>query len=211
MTRRIFVGTALVVAIALGQALVFAHAGYDHSVPDRDEVVQAAPDHIDVYFTQEVFKQAGANYVRVFDEADVQVSDGDGVVDDDDRTHISTAFPSTLTPGRYIVRWATLSDEDGDDDSGAFCFYVAVEPTVAQQVECAELAGEEDASPTPGATATGGATQASPVATATPADGGGNDGGGGLNGALIGGVIGGVAAVAVVGAGLVLWQRRSKA
>jgi hypothetical protein len=100
----------------------------------------------------------------------------------------------------------TLSDADGDDDEGAFCFYVAVEPTEAQQAECAELAGEEDASPTPGATATG----EPPVATATPADGGAEGDGGGSNGALIGGVIGGIAVVAVVGAGLVLWQRRSK-
>lgn len=206
MMRWILAGTLVALAVGLSSTSVWAHAAYDRSVPAQDEVVQQPPDHIDVFFKQEVFKQTGANFVRVFDDAGTQVSEGDGLVDDDDRTHIAAAFPSTLAPGRYLVLWMTLSDEDGESDDGAFCFYVAVEPIDAQQAECAALAGAEDASPTPGTTATG----EPPVATATPPDGGAEGDGGGSNGALIGGVIGGVAAVAVVGAAFVLWQRRSK-
>ena len=94
-----------------------------------------------------MFKQEGANFVRVFDEQNEQVSEGDGIVDDDDRTHISATLPPDLGDGRYIVRWKTTSDLDQDTLGGAFCFYVGVEPTVEQEGECAALeheAGLED-------------------------------------------------------------------
>lgn len=210
MMRWTIAGTLVALAVGLSNTSVWAHAEYDHSVPAQNEVVAQPPDHIDVFFGQEVFKQTGANFVRVFDDAGTQVSDGDGVVDDDDRTHISAAFPSTLAPGRYIVRWMTLSDEDGESDDGAFCFYVAVEPTEAQQAECAALAEEEEPAPTTaGGTPT--VTEITPQPAATAADAGDGDGdGGGSNGAIVGSVIGGVAAVAVVGVGFVLWRRRSK-
>src|SRR3990170_4300545 len=105
-----------VVALLYGSGGVSAHADYDRSEPGRNEVVAESPERIDVWFTQEVFKREGANYVRVFDEQEVQVSEGDGIVDDDDRAHVYTTLPAALPTGRYIVRWMTTSDEDGDTD-----------------------------------------------------------------------------------------------
>jgi methionine-rich copper-binding protein CopC len=206
-------GIVLAAALAV-PALVFAHADYDHSVPDKDEVVPESPPQIDVYFKQEVFKQEGANYVRVFDDAGTQVSEGDGVVDDDDRTHISAALQPDLPPGRYIVQWQTLSDEDGDSDDGSFCFFVAVEPSAAEAEECAALAGDEEETPEP----TADASPTEPVeATAAPAasptaepasDADGDDDG--TNTALIaGGIAAAVVVVLVVGGGAVVWLRRT--
>jgi methionine-rich copper-binding protein CopC len=210
LSLAIVLAAAAVVAAA---AAVFAHAEYESSTPGRNEVVQEPPARVDVFFTQEVFKQEGNNFVRVFDEQDQQMSDGDGVVDDDDRHHIYAELPAQLAPGRYIVRWMTTSDEDGDTDEGAFCFYVAVEPTAEQQAECAQFDEEEPTAtpvdqPATAAGATPTAEDAQPTATAPPADGGGDDGGAPMA-AIIGGVIGGVVVLALIAGGAALWLRRS--
>lgn len=184
---------------------VSAHADYDHSEPARDEVAPEPPAQVDVWFTQEVFKSEGDNFVRVLDEQDVQVSEGDGVVDDDDRTHISAALPPDLGPGRYVVEWMTTSDIDGDTDEGAFCFYVAVEPTAEQEAECATFDEEPEA--TPAATA----TESGIAATSTPDDGGGVDAADGdSNTGIIIGVIVAIVIVAAVVGGAAVWLRRSR-
>ena len=112
-----------------------------------------------------------------------------------------------LPPGRYVVRWMTLSDIDGDSDEGAFCFYVAVEPSADQRAQCVEISGEEAESPSPLA------TEVSPAATATPAilgDAAEGDGDGARVAAIVGIVVG-IAAVVVVVVGLVLWRRSASA
>jgi len=210
-------GLVLVAALLLPSLLMpavpaFGHADYDRSAPAHDEIVAQVPARVDVYFTQEVFRQEGSNFVRVFDESEAQVSDGDGVVDDDDRTHISAELPAGLGSGRYIVRWKTLSDGDGDEDEGAFCFYIGVQPTAEQEAECAAF-GEDagETSPTPGAVAT--STPAAAGATATqaaPADGG-NNSDGGVSTALIvvAAVVGAAIVVVVVAGGAIVWFRRT--
>ena len=159
-----------------------AHGGYERSEPIQNEVLSERPAAVDVWFTQEVFKQEGANFVRVFDQQNVQVSEGDGVVDDDDRTHISTALPPALGDGRYIVRWKSTSDLDQDTLEGAFCFYIGVEPTAEQEAECAALdhdAGLED--------------DDDGVSTAT----------------IVIGVVAVVAVLLIAGGGLAIWRGRS--
>jgi methionine-rich copper-binding protein CopC len=204
-------------ALLLIPSSVYAHADYESSTPARDEVVAAAPAQVDVFFTQEVARQEGRYFVRVFDDSGTQVSDGDGVIDDDDRTHISTSLQSGLPAGRYIVRWLTLSFEDGDDDEGAFCFFIAVEPTQAEADECAALAGDEGetpAAPTEPSAATGEPTQAGPGETpavspspteADTADGEDDDN----STVLIVAIVGAVIAVVVIGGGAVVWLRRT--
>lgn len=191
--------------LALGAAFLlpstaFGHADYERSVPSKNEVVATPPTQIDVFFSQEVLKQEGANYVRVFDDAGTQVSEGDGVVSDDDRTLITATFPTTLAEGRYIVEWKSLSDADGDEDSSAFCFFVVTPPTEEQAADC--LAREE-AEPT--SAATGVATTAlTPAATSadtpdepTPTEAGDDEGSSSNTGLIIGIII----AVVVVGGG----------
>jgi methionine-rich copper-binding protein CopC len=205
----VFLGLALGVLL-LAPSTAFGHADYERSVPNKNEVVATPPTQIDVFFAQEVLKQEGANYVRVFDDSGTQVSDGDGVVSDDDRTLITAMFPNTLAEGRYIVEWKTLSDGDGDEDSSAFCFFVVTPPTDEQAADC--LAREE-AEPTAVAT-TGGAT--TPVATfaetpseasptvAAPSD----DEDDSSNTGLIIGIIIAVVVVAGAGAGVYFFMRQ---
>lgn len=189
---------------------VFAHAGYDRSDPEQDVVLSAPPGRVDVWFTEDVFKQEGRNFVRVFNDQGQQVSEGDGVVDDDDRTHISTTLQPDLPEGRYIIRWMTTSDEDGDTDEGAFCFYVVVGPSPEQQAECAAFAEEEDETPTEGAAPDTPTEPAAETPTeVAPEDTDDENDDGAPVAAIVGAVIGVVAVVIVVaGGGLLLVRRR---
>lgn len=217
-TSRLLVLVAgVVVALGVGVVRVSAHAAYDHSTPARDEVLQAAPAKVDVYFKQEVLKQQGQYYVRVLDEQETQVSTpDDGTFDEDDRTHIFADLPAGLPNGRYIVRWSNVSFEDGDSGEGAFCFYLAVEPTAAQQAECAAFAEEEptaattsvsspEASATPVVSET---PQPSPTPTIAPSS---DDDNGAPVGLIIGGIIAGVVVLAIAGGAAVIWLRRTLA
>jgi copper transport protein len=204
-------------ALLLGAALLLpagraaAHAAYDHSTPAKDEVVPTAPSQVDVYFKQDVFKVAGNYFVRVFaDDGTTHVSAGDGTVDDNNRKHISSAaLPADLAQGRYIVRWMTTSDEDGHTEEGAFCFYLGVQPTAAQQAECASF------EPTPVPTIAAATASSSPVstqtapATAVPTSANTTGGGGGSStGLVIGIVVGVIVAVVIVGGGALWWRSR---
>ena len=228
MMLRTIVSLATLAVVGAGILLpasdAAAHAGYDRSAPLRDEVLSDPPSRADVWFTQEVFKREGLNFIRVFDEAGMQVSDEDGIVDDDDRAHMYAELTPALPAGRYIVRWMTTSDLDGDREEGAFCFYVNVQPTAAQQAECAEFdeAGAEvsptpteAATPTPAADTTPTAevtsTEEAPDATQTPAETAGNsddDDDTSIAIIIIGVIIGAAVLVAVI-AGVAAWMRRT--
>ncbi len=209
MTWTAGVGVVVLLAVAaaafLESAAVFAHADYERSEPGRNEVLPAPPDQVDVWFTQDVRKREGFYFLRVFDEQGAQVSEGDGSIDDDDRAHIITELPTILTTGRYVVEWMTTSDLDGDDDEGAFCFYVAVGPTAEQEAECALFDDDVPATQTPpGAQPTVPAAGASPTVAAADNDTDDSDGGGFPVAAIVA-IIAGV--VVVLGAGAV-WMRR---
>ena len=198
-------GAAMVATLLLAVS-VFSHADYERSEPGRNEIVPNAPERADVFFSQDVVKREGAYYVRVFDETGAQVSDGDGVVDDDDRSHAYADMPPGLGLGRYIVEWMTTSDIDGDTDDGAFCFYVGVEPTSGQEAECAVF--DEEVPPTPTERAnqpTDTAGQPTPTVVA-PSSGDGGDGG--SNTVLIVGIIAAVVVIALVVIGGLVWMGR---
>jgi methionine-rich copper-binding protein CopC len=209
-----FIATGLVLA----QTHVWAHADYERSEPPKDAMLSEAPERVDVWFTQDVFRRAGQYHVRVFDAQDAQINDGDGTIDDDDRTHIFTALPSELPDGRYIVRWMTTSDVDGDTDDGAFCFYLGVEPTAEQEAECAAM-GDDESTPAAAtatetaATPTGSAetpTEAAATETPTvPVDGAGDDDDDTPVAVIVViAVIGGVVLAAIV-VGVGVWLRRA--
>ena len=211
MTWTAGVGVVVLLAVAaaafMDSAAVFAHADYERSEPDRNEVLPAPPDQVDVWFTQDVRKREGVYFLRVFDEQGAQVSEGDGSIDDDDRAHMITELPTILTAGRYVVEWMTTSDLDGDDDEGAFCFYVAAEPTAEQEAECALLDDDAPATQTTlDAQPTAPAAGALPTVAAADNDTDGSDGGGFPVAAIVA-IIAGV--VVVLGAGAAaVWMRR---
>lgn len=133
MIRR-WLSAVAVVTIVIGQAAVAAaHARFDHSTPNPGQVVQTNPPRVDIYTAQDMRKLAGANDIMVTGSDGARVDDGTTVVDDSDRRHFSVGLKGNLPPGRYVVSFKTLSDEDGENDQGAFAFYVGTPPTDAQR------------------------------------------------------------------------------
>jgi methionine-rich copper-binding protein CopC len=134
-----------------------AHSEYDRSEPMVGAVIAEAPAEVHVWFTQELFRRAGANTLEVFGPSGAQTDKGDARIDDDDRTHMIVSLPEALPAGTYTVRWQTLSAEDGDTDSGEFTF--TVDPEAARTTP----PPEPTLAPQPTATAV-----VEPVSTPTP-------------------------------------------
>ncbi|MGE3960103.1 MAG: copper resistance protein CopC [Dehalococcoidia bacterium] len=105
-------------------AAVEAHAEPEAADPPIEGVVREAPERLQVWFGQELFRRAGANALEVRNEAGDRVDLDDLEIDDLDRTHASVGLAPDLTPGRYTVTWRTLSAVDGDPAEGAFTFTI---------------------------------------------------------------------------------------
>jgi methionine-rich copper-binding protein CopC len=119
-----------------------AHAEYDRSEPPANAVIPAAPPEVHVWFSQELFRRAGANSLAVFGPAGTPVDNGDARIDDDDRTHLRVSLPTGLPAGLYTVKWHTLSVEDGHEGSGEFSFTVDPNTSSSETSPAATLTGE---------------------------------------------------------------------
>ncbi len=199
-------------ALVLPAASVFGHSEYESSTPAKSEAIAAPSATVDIYLTLDLFKEAGGNDVRVFDEAANRVDNGNTVVDDDNRRHMFVQLQPNLPPGRYIVRWKTLSDDDQEPFGGAFAFYIAVTPATEQLhedrelEEQAELEFEQAGEATPPVLSSPEPTAVVPVQTNSNED----DDGGAPIGLIIGVVITG--AVILIGGGIfAIIQRRQDA
>jgi methionine-rich copper-binding protein CopC len=117
------------VGLGLGALAVYAHAEYERSEPPAGAVIPEAPDEVHVWFTQELFRRAGANTLEVVGPDGARVDKEDARIDDDDRTHMIVSLQGDLPAGAYTVRWQSLSADDGDADSGEFGF--AVDPAAS--------------------------------------------------------------------------------
>ena len=130
---------------------ILAHADYERSVPSADEVVDQSPRQVQVWFTQELFRRERQNSLEVYGPDEQRVDLDDAAIDDDDRKLMTVSLPADLADGVYIVRWRTLSADDGDDADGEFQFTVragnpaseADTPTVVAQAP-PTLADQQD-------------------------------------------------------------------
>jgi len=141
----------IVLAAALPSS-VLAHARYDHSTPSPGQVVATSPPAVDIFTAQDMRKTTGADEITVTDPNQNRVDTGNSVVDDSNRRHLSVGLQPNLPPGRYLVAFKTLSDEDGEADHGQFAFYVGAPPTSDQKAADAKLAlttATEDEAPPP--------------------------------------------------------------
>ncbi|MCY4081457.1 MAG: copper resistance protein CopC [Caldilineaceae bacterium] len=139
---------------------VLAHAEYDDTVPAAGEVVSQAPQQVQIWFTQELFRLEGQNTLEVYGPDDQRVDLDDAAIDDDNRKLMTVTLQSDLPNGVYTVRWRTLSAEDGDEAEGEFQFTL--------QADEPEAEATPTATSTPVPTATEEADQPSPTDTATP-------------------------------------------
>ncbi len=163
---------AVLAATLLAAAPVFAHARYKSSTPGTGEVLTASPSRVEITFTEQLQKVSGTYGIEVSRDRGALVATGPAVVDDTDRTKLSVSLQGALQPGRYVVNWKNVSDQDGDAATGAFSFYVSTQPNAVDLDNDRQLAqvGFEEVTATAAAqgTATGGATPsgATPAATA---------------------------------------------
>ena len=142
---------------------VHAHADYDRSAPSADEVVSQAPQQVQVWFTQDLFRREGQNALEVYGPDDRRVDQDDAAIDDDDRKLMTVSLQSDLPNGVYTVRWRTLSADDGDDAEGEFHFTIEADrPEVMATSTAASAAAPTAAAPTAAAEA----VQPSPTNTA---------------------------------------------
>jgi methionine-rich copper-binding protein CopC len=137
----------LVALCAVGTAsLVFGHSEFVSSSPADGSTLTSPPSRVDAYFSQDLFRQAGANNMNVTGPNGADVDNNDAVVDPANRKHMSVTLQAGLTSGRYTVTWNNTSDEDGDTDSGSFSF--TLELPAATQAPAATTAPGATAVPT---------------------------------------------------------------
>ena len=146
--------------VLVGVGVAYAHADYARSAPGAGAVVAEAPARVDVWFTQDMFRRQGENWLRVAGPDGAEVTAGEAVIDDDDRRHLGVELLPDLPAGEYTVTWRTLSAEDGDDAEDTFTF--TVNPQA--QVTSTPMLADEGA-PTP--TAPAGSITETPAPTAT--------------------------------------------
>lgn len=147
--------------------VVLAHADYDRSVPAADEVVLRAPQQVQVWFTQELFRREGQNSLEVYGPDEQRVDLDDFAIDDDDRKLMTVSLPPDLANGIYTVRWRSLSADDGDEADGEFQFTIQADEPTAEAVQPTDITeAAQTAAPTAAPTATAVNTQPSPTNTA---------------------------------------------
>ena len=137
---------ALIAMAALAAALApielaAAHAAYASSTPAFAEVLDDGPESLELRFSQELFRRAGANTMRLERAADgASIGLGPVRIDNADRAAMRANVLETLEAGRYVVSWQNLSADDGDDDSGTYPFYIGRGPSEAEEAADREIA-----------------------------------------------------------------------
>ncbi len=128
---------------------VAAHADYDRSLPAAGATIPRAPERVEIWFTQQLFRREGANVIEVRDRSGARADTGDLVLDERDRTHLTIGLAPGLPPGSYAVSWQTLSAVDGDTARGSFDFTIDPDAPEAGAAErdAAPGRGADDAAP----------------------------------------------------------------
>ncbi len=108
-------------------AKILAHADYARSEPAADAMLATPPTQVKVWFTQELFRREGENWLRVTGPDGTRVDLDDTAVDDNDRTLLVVNLTDAQADGAYRVEWRALSADDGHPKEGEFGFVVGAE------------------------------------------------------------------------------------
>lgn len=138
------VAAILVIAVAAPR-VAEAHAEPERSNPAAGSTIPRAPDVLDIWFTQELFRREGANTI-VVEGPDGRVDDGNLVIDSNDREHLTVRLLPDLPAGTYEVSWTSLSAIDGDTAEGEFTF--TIDPTAPEPTPAPTETSEVTATPT---------------------------------------------------------------
>lgn len=164
--------TAMAIATLFwGAAPVLAHAALKGSSPAKGAQVPLSPARVEIAFTNGIQTAAGTYDILVNKDRGSSVTAGPAVVDATDPSRLSVPLKPGLAPGRYVVNWKNVADEDGESGEGAFSFYVGdYTPTTIDLANDAqlELVGAEK-DETPGTSDTPLSSEDTPAAGRTAA------------------------------------------
>ena len=134
--------------LSLAATAAFAHASLESSDPSNGELLETAPDHISMTFTEP--PDLSLTTIGVLDDTGTPVPTGPPeLVPGSDRELRVRLDP--VPDGVYTVTWRTVSATDGHVTSNAFSFRVGVSPGAIKHV-----AGTRGETEPPSATAVAG-------------------------------------------------------
>jgi copper resistance protein C len=149
---RSFIAAGLsILTLIASTSAASAHAQYQSSTPAANATVSAAPNTVQVTWTQEL---ASIQFTITGPDGSTNLVSGPATIDLAQR-HNASVPTKDAGPGTYLVLWHNVSGDDGDPNDGTFVFIVAGTPA----------ATTTDASPNP---APAGASN-SPAAAVKPA------------------------------------------
>ena len=152
--RRSIVGLAILILasgvfVVANYSIGEAHAEVDRSNPAAQEQVEVLPNEVEIFFTQEI--DGAGTVIEIVGPNGQQVDGGDTTLDlmDPDRKRVTVSIATDAGDGLYIVRWTTLSSEDGEEASGSFEFTVGQSNGTPVASPIASPAASPSASPAP--------------------------------------------------------------
>lgn len=116
----------LTMAMALGAMMIAtssAVALHNHlakSTPEADQELTASPKTIRLWFTEKVDPKFSSITLMKADSTKIETPKAAAT---DDPKSITTEVPTTLPPGKYLIRWRTAGS-DGHAVRGTFSFMV---------------------------------------------------------------------------------------
>jgi methionine-rich copper-binding protein CopC len=141
------------VIAALAVVALTVHAAAAHAVPERgnppiDGVVSAAPEVLEVVFSEEIVPDGTALEVYSLEGERVDAGDSAADLDDPERRRVTVGLNEGLGPGAYLVQWTSHSAIDDDVVSGSFQFRIdpdaTPEPAAATPVAAPAVTEEEN-------------------------------------------------------------------
>lgn len=112
-----------ILLLTVASGTVFAHAKVDSATPGIGAVVGTAPTTISVHTLENIKPGAQFSNLFVYGPSGDLISQGDAKIALSQPDVMSVAIKPEKN-GVYIVRWITVSANDGDPDQGAFTFTV---------------------------------------------------------------------------------------
>ncbi len=169
LPRGVLAALLAAAVLAALPAAAAAHSELASSSPARGEILAAAPAVITGEFTAPVDAARSSMELRGPDGATIARG---GVPEGGPPTRMTIAGVPPLAPGRYTVRWTTVTPDDDGVERGTFRFTVAAAtpapPTAAPTpTPAATLGATPGSAPTPGAIPAATPTEA-PAPTGAP-------------------------------------------
>lgn len=146
---RLFTMAASIIASLAVATVASAHAEPASVSPGDGAVLTTPPRSVTITMTQEMARQGSANDIDVIGPAGTEVTSEAATILVEDRRVLSVNLPASLAPGDYVVRWSTLSADDGDSASGETRFRFDPNGTPAPGKEVLKESIVRGESPTP--------------------------------------------------------------